>query len=59
MPQLLWGVFLGGVIGNLVDRLMRGVVIDFIDLGFWPAFNIADAAITVSTIGLIIYYWDR
>jgi len=57
--QLLWGLFLGGVIGNLIDRTIRGYVIDFIDLQVWPAFNVADAAITVSVIGLTYYYWKR
>jgi signal peptidase II len=58
-PQVLWALFLGGVLGNLIDRLFRGYVIDFIDLGFWPAFNVADASITVSVIGLIIWYWKN
>ncbi len=55
-PQVLFAVFLGGVVGNLIDRLFRGYVIDFIDLGFWPAFNLADACISVSVMGLVIYY---
>ncbi len=59
LPQVLWGIFLGGVTGNLIDRLFRGLVIDFIDFGFWPAFNVADAAITISVIGLIIYYFKK
>lgn len=55
-PQLLWGLFLGGVVGNLIDRALRGYVIDFIDLQVWPAFNVADAAITVAVIGLVWWY---
>ncbi|HLC71931.1 MAG TPA: signal peptidase II, partial [Candidatus Nanoarchaeia archaeon] len=47
-PQVLWGLFLGGVVGNLIDRVLRGYVIDFIDLQVWPTFNVADAAITAS-----------
>jgi signal peptidase II len=58
-PQMLWALFLGGLFGNLVDRLFRGYVIDFINFTFWPAFNIADAAISIATIGLIIYYWKK
>ena len=54
--QILWGIFLGGVTGNMLDRLIRTKVIDFIDLGWFPAFNIADAALTISTLLLIIYY---
>ena len=49
---------LGGAIGNLVDRLYLGYVIDFIEVYYskyyWPAFNIADSAITVGAIMLII-----
>ena len=44
------GLILGGTIGNLIDRLSRGHVTDFIDIGIWPAFNIADSAITVGVI---------
>ena len=59
IPQLLFAVFLGGVIGNLIDRIFRGHVIDFIDFSFWPTFNIADAAISMSLIGLIWYFWKE
>lgn len=59
VPQLLVALFLGGAVGNLFDRAFRGFVIDFIDFGFWPAFNIADAAITVGAIGLIVWYWKK
>ena len=48
---------LGGAIGNGIDRLLRGFVIDFIDFRIWPAFNIADSAITVGASLLIIYWW--
>ncbi len=58
-PQILMGLFLGGVLGNLIDRLFRGHVIDFMDISFWPSFNVADAAITISVIGLIIYFWKK
>src|SRR3989344_5900569 len=58
-PQLLFALLLGGVIGNFIDRAFRGFVIDFIDFSFWPAFNIADAAISVAVVGLIIYYWRK
>lgn len=58
-PQILFALFLGGVIGNMIDRLFRGYVIDFINFGFWPAFNLADSVLTVSAIGLIIYYWRK
>ncbi len=47
------GLVLGGATGNLCDRLFRGdhgAVIDFVDLHFWPTFNVADAAITVGCV---------
>ncbi len=44
------GLILGGTVGNVIDRLFRGYVTDFIDFTFWPAFNIADSAVTVSVI---------
>ena len=44
-------LILGGALGNLVDRLRLGMVIDFLDVHYvqyhWPAFNVADSAITV------------
>lgn len=48
--QAALGAALGGAAGNLCDRWRRGVVIDFVDLGWWPAFNLADAAITLGVI---------
>ncbi len=51
---------LGGAIGNLIDRLRFGEVIDFLDVYVehyhWPAFNVADSAITVGVIILIIHF---
>ena len=47
---LVLGMVLGGTVGNLVDRFRFGYVTDFIDFGFWPAFNIADSAVTVGVI---------
>ena len=40
-------LILGGAIGNLVDRISHGYVIDFIDFRIWPVFNVADSAITI------------
>ena len=45
---------LAGAFGNLIDRLFRGFVVDFIDLKFWPVFNLADVFITLGVI-LLIY----
>jgi signal peptidase II len=51
-------LILGGALGNLVDRVIFGYVIDFIDVHYrhwhWPAFNIADSAITIGAILLIL-----
>ena len=57
--QLFVGLFLGGTIGNLIDRILKGYVIDFIDLSFWPAFNLADSFITIGVIGLILCLWKE
>ena len=59
VAQVLFALFLGGAIGNFIDRFFRRFVIDFIDFSFWPAFNVADSAITVAAIGLILYYWKE
>ena len=49
---------LGGALGNLADRLARGVVTDFVQLQFFPAvFNVADASITTGCVVLIIGMW--
>ena len=53
---LVWlptGLLLGGAAGNLIDRLHQGYVTDFIDLPLWPAFNLADSAITIGVLSLL------
>ena len=53
---LVWlptGLLLGGAAGNLIDRLRDGFVTDFIDLPLWPAFNVADMAITFGVLSLL------
>jgi signal peptidase II len=49
--HLALGLQLGGAIGNLVDRIRQGYVVDFVDFGYrsnwWPVFNVADSAIVV------------
>ena len=51
-------LILGGALGNLIDRLLYGHVIDFLDLYYadwhWPAFNVADSAITVGAVLMVI-----
>jgi len=48
--QVALAFILGGSIGNLFDRISRGFVIDYIDFGFWPVFNLADIMINVGVI---------
>ncbi len=64
-PEDLWGrltvsSIFGGAIGNLIDRLRYGEVVDFLDLyvgGYhWPAFNVADSAISVGVVSLLILF---
>lgn len=52
---LATGFICGGAIGNLADRLREGAVTDFVDLPAWPAFNIADVAITVGVVLLLLF----
>lgn len=47
--RLAFSLVLGGTAGNLVDRIARGMVTDFIDIGPWPEFNIADSAVVIGT----------
>ena len=49
------GLVLGGTVGNLIDRVRLGYVTDFIDVGIWPSFNIADSAIVV---GIIVFVYS-
>lgn len=64
-PWLVFGLalVLGGALGNLADRLFRapgvleGGVVDFVDVGSWPTFNLADAAITVGVVLLLLRGW--
>lgn len=47
---LPFALILGGAVGNLIDRLRFGYVVDFIDLHWWPVFNVADSCITVGAV---------
>jgi signal peptidase II len=53
--SLALSFILAGALGNLVDRIMFGGVIDFLDFRIWPVFNIADSAIT---IGAVLLGWS-
>lgn len=52
------GAIVGGALGNLVDRVRLGYVVDFVAIGPWPNFNVADSAITLGVLGLI-WGWVR
>jgi signal peptidase II len=56
---LALGLLFGGAVGNIVDRVQHGFVIDFIDFSYWPTFNLADGAITTGVIILGIYVFKR
>ncbi|MCL4529803.1 MAG: signal peptidase II [Chloroflexi bacterium] len=50
---------MGGAAGNLVDRLLAGKVTDFISIGTFPVFNVADSSITVGVVVLLIGVWIK
>jgi signal peptidase II len=53
---LVWlptGLLLGGSVGNIIDRVRDGAVTDFVKLPHWPAFNVADIAITLGVLALL------
>jgi signal peptidase II len=62
---LALGLILGGAFGNVIDRILRspgflkGAVVDFVDVGFWPVFNLADSAITCGCLLLLLASWSR
>ena len=66
MTRIAVGVIIGGAIGNLADRAFRegggffgGAVIDFIDLQWWPVFNVADSAVVVGGVLAVWRGWRR
>ena len=55
----LWvaaGLLAGGALGNLADRIRTGAVTDYVQIGSWPAFNLADVAVTLGVIVLVLSY---
>lgn len=55
LPAIALGGVLGGAVGNLIDRVARdGEVVDFIDLQWWPLFNVADIGVVCGAIGLAL-----
>jgi len=66
VTRCIVGAIVGAAISNLVDRVCRaddgplsGAVVDFVDLQWWPVFNLADAVIVVSGILLVLRGWAR
>lgn len=62
LPRVPWlmiisfGLMLAGALGNFVDRAMQsGAVTDFVDLGWWPVFNVADSCVVIGAILLSVY----
>lgn len=55
--KLAMGLQLGGATGNLIDRLLNNEVTDFISVGTFPVFNIADASISIGVVVLLIGVW--
>ncbi len=64
-PSIPWlmrislGLMLGGALGNGWDRVQHGAVTDFVDVGFWAIFNIADVAIITGTALLAYWVWQE
>jgi signal peptidase II len=57
--KLTFGLLLGGTLGNLIDRLVSGFggVTDFISIGIWPAFNLADSAIVIGIFLFAVHFY--
>jgi signal peptidase II len=55
-PSCGWfaGLLLGGSLSHALETSLRGCVIDYVSLRVWPAFNLADAAITVGAVGILV-----
>lgn len=52
--RIALGLVLGGALGNLSDRVRVGYVVDFIDLRWWPVFNLADSCIVIGVLTLVV-----
>ncbi len=56
LTQIITVMIVGGGLGNLIDRIVQGYVIDFISLWSYPVFNVADIAITLGVLLAILFY---
>ena len=52
--RLVFGLTFGGALGNLIDRFRFGYVVDYVEVGWWPVFNLADAAINISIVLFLV-----
>ncbi|MBT4124861.1 MAG: signal peptidase II [Chloroflexi bacterium] len=55
--RVAFGMQFGGAIGNIIDRIRLGHVTDFLDVGWWPIFNIADSSIVIGIALMVFYFW--
>lgn len=56
LSRISYGLIVGGAFGNIVDRIMFGYVVDYISIGWWPVFNLADTFIVIGIFILILFY---
>jgi lipoprotein signal peptidase len=56
LSQIILAILVAGALGNILDRLRLGYVVDFISIGSFPVFNLADSFITVSIFLLMLFY---
>ncbi|MBV8602238.1 MAG: signal peptidase II [Candidatus Eremiobacteraeota bacterium] len=59
LVRLAFGAIVGGAVGNIVDRVHYHYVVDFIDLRWWPVFNVADSCITIGVALLVLASLQR
>ena len=59
LSAAILGIILGGTAGNGFDRIVYGEVTDFVNVHFWPVFNVADSAISIGVVALIAGYFIR
>jgi signal peptidase II len=56
LSVLITAFIMGGALGNLYDRVLRGFVVDFIAFSFWPVFNLADAFLCIGIFLFVAFY---
>ena len=54
LEKVSWYIIIGGALGNYIDRLTRGYVVDFLDFHIWPVFNVADIFVVIGCFLLIV-----